>query len=154
MYSTDDVTSKELQAYYKARMALEAKRAVIRNCEDIATLLSDLNESRVEVFAVIYLDNQNRVITIDRKVGTVDSCSVYPRDVFKKAFECDAKCIAIAHNHPGGDSKFSESDKKITKKIYHAGANLDIDLIDHVLLYGTGHLAMRSITSMWAQISE
>ena len=33
MYSTDDVTSKELQAYYKARMALEAKRAVIINCE-------------------------------------------------------------------------------------------------------------------------
>lgn len=152
MYSTEASMSEELQAYYNARKAIERKRTVIRTCEDIVMLMADLNDSKIEVFAIIFLDNQNRVITTDRKTGTVDGCSVYPREVFKKAFDCDAKSIVMVHNHPGGDSKFSESDKKITQKIYQAGKSLDIELVDHVLLYGTGHSAMRSNPVLWENL--
>lgn len=154
MYSTEATASEELKAYYEARKALEKNKAVIRNCEDIALLMADLNDLKREVFATIFLDNQNRVIATERTTGTVDSCTVYPRDVFKKAFECEAKSIVMVHNHPGGDYKFSESDKKITKRIYRAGKALDIELVDHVLLYGTGHSAMRSISSMWQDLDD
>jgi DNA repair protein RadC len=41
----------------------------------------------------------------------------------------------VAHNHPSGNLNPSESDSKITAKIKEAGNLLDIQLLDHLIIY-------------------
>jgi DNA repair protein RadC len=42
--------------------------------------------------------------------------------------------IILSHNHPSGNIKPSENDKRITKKIVEAGKLLDINIIDHIII--------------------
>ncbi len=56
-----------------------------------------------EVFIVLYLDNKHRLIELKEEFrGTLDSCSVYPREVVKQALQCDAAAVMLSHNHPSG----------------------------------------------------
>jgi DNA repair protein RadC len=44
----------------------------------------------------------------------------------------------VAHNHPSGNLKPSESDRKMTDKINGACKILDINLLDHIILTADG----------------
>ena len=71
-----------------------------------------------EVFLVIFLDNQHRVISCDELFrGTINCASVYPREVVKAALFHNAAAVIFAHNHPSGGSEPSTADISITKKL-------------------------------------
>ena len=56
-----------------------------------------------EVFCALFLDNQNRLIEFSELFrGTLDSASVYPREVVKEALRHNAGAVIFAHNHPSG----------------------------------------------------
>ena len=42
--------------------------------------------------------------------------------------------VILAHNHPSGNIKPSEQDKQITKKIKDAGAILEVNVLDHIIV--------------------
>ena len=66
-------------------------------------LKSQLRHHPHEVFAVLFLDNQHRLIAYDELFhGTLDGASVYPREVVKKALARNAAAAILAHNHPSG----------------------------------------------------
>ena len=88
-----------------------------------------------EQFRVMYLTRANRVITTElisqgSAVGTV----VDIQGIFRTAILTGAQALILAHNHPSGETKPSEADKAITKKLVEAGKLLDIAVIDHVIL--------------------
>ncbi|MFA0488326.1 JAB domain-containing protein [Vibrio splendidus] len=59
------------------------------------------NES--EVFGVIFLDSQHRVLrTKEMFNGTIDAASVYPREVVKESLATNASAVIFYHNHPSG----------------------------------------------------
>ncbi len=59
-----------------------------------------------EAFLVMFLDHRNHVLDcVCMGEGTVDQTAVYPREVFKKAFELNAAGIILSHNHPGGSRR-------------------------------------------------
>lgn len=88
-----------------------------------------------EVFACLFLDNQHRVIQWEELFrGTLDSASVYPREVAKQALRHNAAAVIFAHNHPSGVAEPSQADKAITDKLKQALALFDIRVLDHFIV--------------------
>ncbi|MCR9727207.1 DNA repair protein RadC [Vibrio parahaemolyticus] len=87
-----------------------------------------------EVFALLLLDNQNRLIEFKELFqGTVDAASVYPREVVKAVLEVNASAVIFAHNHPSGDSTPSQADRRITERLKDALALVDVRVLDHIV---------------------
>ncbi len=113
------------------------QRGSALNSPDItrAYLSAQLRGYSYEVFACLFLDNQHRVIQLDELFrGTIDSASVYPREVVKQALHHNAAAVIFAHNHPSGISEPSQADKLITEKLKQALALFDIRVLDHFII--------------------
>lgn len=94
-----------------------------------------LAEVEHEVFGVLFLDTRHGVIKYEELFrGTVDSASVYPREVVKAALAVNASALIIAHNHPSGVSEPSLADQAITRRLKEAMALVDIRLLDHLVV--------------------
>ena len=104
--------------------------------EDTARYLQLLlAENKSEIFGVLFLDNQHRVLGFEKLFyGTIDSASVYPRVIAQRALELNAAALIATHNHPSGVAEPSESDKQITAKIKKAVELIDIRLLDHFIV--------------------
>lgn len=95
-------------------------------------LLSDL---QTEEFWVLFLNQSNKVIGKTKlSSGGINGSVVDIRILFKTALENFATGIIIAHNHPSGSLKPSQSDITITKQIYEAGEMMNIKLLDHLII--------------------
>lgn len=96
-----------------------------------------------EVFAVIFMDSQHRVIEY-REVfyGTIDAASVYPREVVKLALELNAAALVLSHCHPSGVPEPSQADIRITKRLTEALALMDIRVLDHFIIGGAESVSM------------
>ncbi len=66
--------------------------------------------------------------------GTIDSASVYPREVLKAALAYNAAAVILVHNHPSGDPEPSDADRRITERLKEALGLMDIRVIDHVVV--------------------
>lgn len=88
-----------------------------------------------EVFAVVFLDNQHRVITVEELFrGTLDSCSVHPREVVKRSLAHRAGAVILAHNHPSGVAEPSPADRQITRRLQEALALVEVRTLDHLVI--------------------
>lgn len=100
-----------------------------------AYLSAQLRGYSYEVFACLFLDNQHRVIEFEELFrGTIDSASVYPREVAKRALHHNAAAVIFSHNHPSGICEPSTSDKHITDKLKQALNLFDIRVLDHFIV--------------------
>ena len=98
-------------------------------------LMSILRDREREGFLILYLDNQHQVICNELLFeGTIDSASVYPREVVKRALHHNAAALILAHNHPSGISEPSQADKRVTYRITDALALVDIRVLDHFIV--------------------
>lgn len=98
-------------------------------------LIAKLRDQQREVFACVFLDNQNRIIQYEELFyGTIDCASVYPREIVVKALHHNAAAIILAHNHPSGNSTPSESDRQLTEHLCEALALIDIRILDHLVI--------------------
>ncbi len=88
-----------------------------------------------EVFAVLFLDSQHRLINYKELFyGTIDAAAVYPREVVKAALKANAAACILAHNHPSGIAEPSQADILVTDKIKKALDLVDIRLLDHFIV--------------------
>lgn len=88
-----------------------------------------------EVFVVVFLDAQNKVIHLDELFrGTTNQTSVYPREVVKKAILHNASSVLLSHNHPSGELQPSRSDEALTQSLKSALQLVDVRVIDHVIV--------------------
>ncbi|MCW8331956.1 DNA repair protein RadC [Photobacterium sp. SDRW27] len=88
-----------------------------------------------EVFAVMLLDNQHHMLEFKELFwGTIDSASVYPREVVKAVLNANAAAVIFAHNHPSGDAEPSQADRRITKRLQDALALIDVRVLDHIVV--------------------
>ena len=88
-----------------------------------------------EVFALLLLDNQHRVLHFEVLFrGTLDSASVYPREVVKLVLAHNAAAVIMAHNHPSGIAEPSSSDELITKRLKEALACVEVRILDHLII--------------------
>jgi len=98
-------------------------------------LSSRLRDRAREVFAVLLLDNQHRMIAFEELFeGTIDSAAVHPREVVKRALHHNAAALILAHNHPSGVSEPSVSDRQITATLQQALALVGVRVLDHLVV--------------------
>ncbi|OAN17103.1 hypothetical protein A3K86_08655 [Photobacterium jeanii] len=99
-----------------------------------------LRDRHREVFYVLFLDNQHRVIVGEVMFeGTIDAAAVYPREVVKRSLELNAAALILAHNHPSGVAEPSQADRRITRKLTDALALVEIRVLDHFVV-GDGEI--------------
>jgi len=95
-----------------------------------------------EVFVVILLDAQHRVLSVDELFrGTLTQTSVYPREVVKVALRANAAAVIFAHNHPSGVAQPSQADELLTRTLKDALALVDVKVLDHFIVAGTSILS-------------
>ena len=88
-----------------------------------------------EVFAVLFLDNQNRLLALEELFrGTLTQTSVYPREVVVRALALKASNVVLAHNHPSGNAQPSGSDQTLTQTLKCALALVDVGVLDHFVV--------------------
>ena len=88
-----------------------------------------------EVFAVLFLDAQHRLIKLDQMfTGTLGQTSVYPREVVKLALTRNAGAVILAHNHPSGVAEPSRADEFLTQSLKNALALVDVRVLDHLVI--------------------
>lgn len=88
-----------------------------------------------EVFAVLFLDAQNRLIRLEEMFrGTLTQTSVYPREVVKRALELHAGAVILAHNHPSGVAEPSRADEFLTRTLTGALQLVDVRVLDHLVV--------------------
>lgn len=122
----------------RRREAEASKKSKITCSKDVSDMLQPhLSDLIHEEFWLLLLNRGNQVIhkTAVSK-GGISGTVVDPRLIFKTAIEFSASAIILCHNHPSGNTKPSESDLNLTKKIKEAGRNLDIDVLDHIIIAG------------------
>lgn len=91
-----------------------------------------------EVFAVLWLDNQNHLIEYDELFrGTLSQTSVYPREIVKQALLRNAAAAILVHNHPSGIAEPSRADEMLTRALKDALALVDVKVADHFIVAGS-----------------
>jgi len=96
-----------------------------------------------EVFCCLFLDTRHRLIRYEELFrGTIDGATVYPREVVKRALQCNASAVILGHNHPSGVAEPSEADRNITVKLAKALALVEIRLLDHLVVSRGGHVSL------------
>lgn len=95
-----------------------------------------------EVFAVVFLDSQHRVLAIEELFrGTLSQTSVYPREVVKEALARNAAAVVLVHNHPSGSAEPSRADEVLTNTLRQALALVDVRVLDHLVVTRTSVLS-------------
>ena len=88
-----------------------------------------------EVFAVLFLDSQNRLLAMEELFrGTLTQTSVYPREVVLRALHHHAAAVVLAHNHPSGSVEPSRADEALTNTLKTTLALVDVRVLDHVIV--------------------
>jgi DNA repair protein RadC len=92
-----------------------------------------------EVFAVLFLDNQHRLLKHEEMFrGTLTHTSVYPREVVRRALELNSAAVIFAHNHPSGAAEPSRADEFLTQSLKSALQLVDVRVLDHLVVgHGT-----------------
>jgi DNA repair protein RadC len=96
-----------------------------------------------EVFAVLFLDAQNRLVKMEELFrGTLTQTSVYPREIVLRALQHNAASVVLAHNHPSGTVQPSRADEALTQTLKAALALVDVRVLDHVIVAPGDALSM------------
>lgn len=93
-----------------------------------------------EVFAVLFLDAQLRLITLETLFhGSLTSTTVHPREIVKRALALGAGAVILAHNHPSGVAEPSRADEMLTRRLSDALALVEVRVVDHFVV-GAGEV--------------
>lgn len=100
--------------------------------EAIASLLA--NNQR-EIFGCLFLDNKNRILKWKEMFyGTINSITVYHREIVKEALRLNAAGVILAHNHPSGNCEPSPQDIELTNKLTEILMVVEVKVLDHIVV--------------------
>lgn len=112
-----------------------------RKAELLKMLAPPLNLTMAEV-----LDTQHRVIAFRELFqGTLDSASVYPREVVKTALEHNEAAVILIHNHPSGNPEPSRADRELTIKLKDALNMVGTRTLDHIVVAREGYVSLAEL---------
>ena len=105
-----------------------------------------LGSRQHEIFAVLFLDSQHRLIALEELFrGTLTQTSVYPREVVIRALALHAASVVLAHNHPSGSAQPSRADETLTHTLKAALALVDVRVLDHFVVTSTQAVSMAEL---------
>jgi DNA repair protein RadC len=142
-------TSKyvQLQAIFELSQRALSEQLQVRDVLNSPQAVRDylvlkLGSLTKEVFLVLFLDTQNRLVATEEMFsGSLKETSVYPREVLKRALHHNAASVIFAHNHPSGIAQQSSADEQITKQLKQALDLVDVRVLDHFIVAGNQTLS-------------
>lgn len=127
----------EIGRRYQQDVVSTGKQKIASAKDIVELVLPYMRDLKKEVFKVVYLDNNNRIIDItDAAIGTVDHAFPIIREIIHCALQKFAKSIVCVHNHPSGETAPSVQDKKFTKELSDAARLMEIKVLDHLIIAG------------------
>lgn len=88
-----------------------------------------------EVFMVLFLDNQHRLLGHETLfTGTISHTEVHPREIIKATLRHNAAAVIFAHNHPSGEAEPSKADRLITRSLASALLLVEVRTLDHFVV--------------------
>ncbi len=114
--------------------------AILNNSRNVrAYLRLQLAEEESEMFSVLFLNTQHRLLAFEKLFrGSINEAVVYPRTIVQKALEHNAAKVILAHNHPSNNCSPSTADKEITESIRKILNVIDVQVVDHVIVSRQG----------------
>ncbi|WP_026935005.1 JAB domain-containing protein [Christiangramia echinicola] len=132
----------EISIKYRGNFKLSQAPKITSSVSAAELLFESWNKDRIgiqECFKVLLLNNANKVKGIfEVSTGGITGAMVDLRIVFAVILKSLTTSVILAHNHPSGTLKPSESDKRLTEKIKSAAILLDIKILDHLILTPDG----------------
>jgi len=118
-------------------------KTVVKDSNSAFTLLApDLQNLPHEEFRIVYLNQSSRLIEkYQLSRGGITQTAVDLRLAFKRAFEIGATALILAHNHPSGGLRPSESDSQLTQKFTSAAKQVDLTVLDHLIISEKGYFS-------------
>lgn len=131
-----ELSQRQLREKIELESFIECSRDVV---ELLAHKFRDLDQ---EVFSIVFLNTKHRVLRIEELFrGTIDSASVYPREIVKRALALSSSAIVAVHNHPSGNPEPSREDQRLTHELRDACKLVDVVLLDHIVLGGNDYFS-------------
>ncbi len=128
------VAALELGRRRKAQ-DLDEKPKISSSKDAFDLLQGNLMDLPHEEFWVLLLNRMNQVVKKKRiSEGGVSGTVADPKIIYKLALEDLASGVIVAHNHPSGNLKPSQSDIDLTRKLKEAGRFLEVQLLDHLII--------------------
>ena len=111
----------------------------IKSSDDIVQVLRNVFDADTiqwtEEFIIVCLNRAHKIIgTCKVGMGGFTGVVCDPKVIMTIALQSSATSLILAHNHPSGNLKPSDADRKMTDKIKQACNLLDINLLDHIIL--------------------
>lgn len=127
------------------------ERAQVMSPGDAARLLlPEMGLLEREQMRVLLLDAKHRLITaVTLYQGTLSACQVRVAEILAEALRHNAAGLVVAHNHPSGDASPSPEDVVLTRALVSAGALLDVPVLDHLVVAGSGYTSLRERGVGW-----
>jgi len=135
--------------YVQLKAVTEIAERAVREELKVGTVLSSpqetvkylqyhLQNKLTETLIGIFLDTQNRVLTIETlSEGTLDQTNLHPRKLIERVLAYQTKSVILAHNHPSGKASPSEADHLMTRQVHQVLKTIDVQLLDHLVI-GSG----------------
>ena len=124
-----EMSRRHLAERLRRDSALESPQAV----RDY--LKSVLRHEPHEVFGCMFMDSKHRMLAFEVLFrGSIDSASVYPRQVVKRALAHNAAAVIFCHNHPSGIPEPSEADRTLTQRLIKALDLIEVRVLDHFIV--------------------
>ncbi|MCW1938831.1 DNA repair protein RadC [Pseudomonas sp. MDMC_285] len=135
-----EMSRRHLAERLRRDSALESPQAV----RDY--LKAQLRHEPHEVFGCLFLDAKHRALAFEVLFrGSIDSASVYPRQVVKRALANNAAAAILTHNHPSGVSEPSQADRVLTQRLKDALALVEVRVLDHFIVGDGEPLSMAEL---------
>jgi len=124
----------------------QGARPTVRTPDDAAAVvMEEFRHQDREHFAVLVLNTKNQVLAVERvAVGTLNSTTVHPREVFKCAVRRSAAALILVHNHPSGDPTPSRQDLDLTRRLAEAGEIMGIAILDHLIIGDNRYTSLKA----------
>ncbi|MBN2374598.1 DNA repair protein RadC [bacterium] len=125
----------EIGRRYREDEATSVKQKISSSKDVIKFIMPQMRDLKTEVFKVVCLDSNNRIIDIsDAAFGTVNHAVPIIREIIHSALQKFAASIICVHNHPSANITPSPQDRKFTKELYDAGKLMEIKILDHIII--------------------
>ena len=126
---------------YKRQQSQQVERREIFGSADIYELMGPLiGDLPNEEFWVISLNQSAKLIKKVRiSVGGITQTSGDIRLIMRVLIDTRATQFAAVHNHPSGNIRPSNEDKKLTEQLKKAAGLFNIRMIDHVIITNGGY---------------
>jgi DNA repair protein RadC len=135
-----------LRRFSSLYLSLEIKQQEKINSPDMAKdfLISSLSGEKIEKVYILTLDSGNRITSYkELESGTVNKSFLMPRKIAETALNNKAASIIIAHNHPGGTLKPSQSDISATISVRRALESIEVFLLDHIIVSNNDYFSFK-----------